>query len=321
MGGIIVKNPGFLSSIQDLGRFGQQWCGLSPAGAMDTKSMQIANLLVGNNAGEAVIEATMMGPELEFTCDETIALCGGNMMPALDGKPIPMNCAVAVKKGQKLSFGTLQSGCRTYIAFAGGMDIPAVMGSKATLLRDKIGGFMGRALAAGDEIALLQPMKELPGMELRVYNSPDSFSNEVTLRVVLGPQDDYFTQEGIEAFLSQEGYRVTYQCDRQGCRLKGKEIEHKATANIISDGIAMGAVQVPGNGQPIILLAERQSTGGYTKIATVASADLYKIGQCRPGTHIVFSKISVEEAQQLIIEDKDFLDSIKDRMQAIERKR
>lgn len=301
MSRVKVVAPGLLTTVQDGGRPGFQQSGIGVSGVMDRYSQRCANLLVGNAPDEAVLEATLLGPTLEFRGESVIAVTGGMTQPQLNGKPMAMWQSVRVKQGDILSFVMLQKGCRLYFAFAGGIDIPVAMGSKSTNLKARIGGLDGRALRKGDELKLNAAgvdVSKLPLCRLPQEFVPELCS-ELELRVVLGPQDDAFTRQGLDTFLSSI-YTVTQDSDRMGSRLEGKAIAHRQGSDIISDGIVMGAVQVPGNGQPIILLADRQTTGGYTKIATVITADLPKLGQARPGDQIRFREISVQEAQSYL---------------------
>ena len=294
--GFITENPGVLTTVQDEGRFGYEQFGVSTAGPMDLKAFHPANLLVGNPMGESALEATVLGPTLRFDQDNVIAVTGADMGPALNGQPCPMYQAVAVKAGDRLALSAAKSGCRAYIAFAGGLDIPQVMGSRSTALQNKVGGYEGRKLAKDDAVGFRAPN---PALTLpRTAPVPAPAGKEVTIRVILGPQDDMFTKEGIDTFLSQP-YTVSKDFDRMGCRLEGAQIAHKADGNIISDGMATGAIQVPTSGQPIIMLAERQTTGGYTKIATVISVDLPLVGQCKTNDVIRFQAVTVEEAHRL----------------------
>lgn len=317
MNGFLVKSPGILTTIQDSGRYGYQWSGISPAGAMDLHSLRLANILLDNDMDEAGLEITIVGPELLFECDETIAITGADLSPTLNGHPISNNCAVSVSAGDTLKFGANKSGTRAYLAFAGGLAIESTMGSRSTLLRNKLGSLGGRALKKDDVIGLRMPKKRLPGQGQRIVRSEPQDNRNITLRVIMGPQDDLFTEAGIASFLSQEGYRVTDQFSRHGYRLEGPKIQHKNGGDIVSDGIALGAVQVPTNGQPIIMLAERQSTGGYTKIANVITVDLPKIGQCGSGARVRFQAVSVEEAQALLATEFDELKRIQARMKAL----
>lgn len=303
--GIVVEKPGILTTVQDAGRFGYQQYGVSPAGPMDTRSFQLANILTGNRPDEGALEFTVAGPSLRFEQDNVIAVTGGDLSPSLDGRPVPMYQAVAVKEGETLSFGIAHgNGCRGYIAFAGGLDIPLVMGSKSTLMRNKMGGMDGRKLEAKDRIGFAAPAAELPGMEKRRLKPEKFLQGEITLRVVTGPQEDAFSQEELRRFFWY-GAEITNEFDRMGCRLKRKEpIRHLKDGNIISDGIALGSIQVPTNGQPIIMLADRQSTGGYAKIGTVISVDLPLLAQSLPGTRVRFIRVSLELAQELYVRQK-----------------
>lgn len=314
MEGFVVNKPGVQTTVQDAGRFGYQWSGISPAGAMDIRSLRIANLLVDNDMDEAGLEITVIGPELLFLTPQVIAVTGADLSPTLNGTPIPRYSAVSVLAGDILRFGARKSGCRSYLAFAGGLDIEPVMGSRSTLLRNKLGSLGGCALKKGDMIGFRVPTASLPNQSQRVLEPEKIENEEVMLRVIMGPQDDCFTESGIATFLSDEGYQVTSEFSRQGYRLEGPRIKHVAGGDIVSDGIAMGSIQVPSNGLPIVMLAERQSTGGYTKIANVISVDLPKIGQCLAGSKIRFQAISIEEAQLLMRKESEYLQSVKQQL-------
>ena len=304
--GFTVLNPGVLTTVQDFGRIGYQQFGVSVSGAMDPRAMRFANLLVGNPENEAVLECTMLGPQLQFDEATIIAVTGGNLGPTLDGQPLKTYCAYKVNAGQTLRFAGLRSGCRAYIAFAGGLDIPEVMGSRSTYMKAKIGGFKGRKLEKGDAIGFRDPKSELFNLDKRNL-TPEFVPRDVyTLHVIMGPQDDMFTEEGIKTFLS-ETYTVTPEFDRMGCRLDGPEIAHKNGGDIISDGIAFGAVQVPSAGKPIVMLADRQTTGGYTKIANVMTADFRILAQLKAGDKVRFEKISVAAAQEALLAERGAL--------------
>ena len=307
MDGFLVKRPGFLTTVQDKGRFGYQWSGLSPAGAMDLHSMRLANLLVGNEMDEAALEITIIGPTLEFHTDTVIAIAGADLSPVLDGVPLPTYQAVPVHSGAILSFGARRSGCRCYLAVAGGLDIPLILGSRSTLLRNAVGGVHaeGRMLKAGDQIGFRNPPHFLKNIALRQIAPEPIDSDTAVLRIIPGPQDYCFTEKGIDTFF-KSSYTVTGLCNRQGYRLEGAAIEHFGNGNIVSDGIAMGAIQVPPNGQPIIMMSERQSTGGYPKIGTVITRDLPRVAQCFSGSHLYFTPTSIEEAQSLLREEMLF---------------
>lgn len=303
---ITVLNPGLLTTVQDLGRVGYQQFGVSVSGVMDPRAATLANILVGNPDGEAVLECTMMGPQLQFDQDNCIAITGGDLGPTLDGQPIATYRAIQVKAGQVLRFTAPKTGCRAFIAFAGGLDIPEVMGSRSTYMKAKIGGFQGRKLEKGDVIGFRAPQAELKNMPIRAMAPEFVPRPQYTIRVVLGPQDDYFTQEGIDTFLN-EVYTVTPEFDRMGCRMEGPVIQHKDGGDIISDGIAFGAIQVPSAGKPIVMLCDRQTTGGYTKIANVISMDFRILAQLKAGDKVRFEKVSVQAAQDALLTQRQAL--------------
>lgn len=301
--GIRVLKAGMLTTVQDLGRTGYQSQGFSVAGVMDVRSFKIANLLLDNPENEAVLEFTLIGPTLQFTSETIIAITGGDFTPTLNGEPVPMYEAVYVNRGDVLKFGSARTGSRGYLAFSSYLDVPVVMGSRCTNLKSKIGGYKGRKLKDEDYIGFRIKRRYLPYFLSRKLK-PDDFSAEsAELRVVLGPQDDMFSKQGIDTFLSQE-YVVTSDFDRMGCRLEGAFIAQKDKVDMISDGIAYGSVQVPSHGKPIILLSDRQTTGGYPKIATVASVDIPKLVQRKTDHKISFTAISVQEAQKLYLEEE-----------------
>lgn len=308
--GIKIMSGGFMTTIQDMGRFGYQETGMSVSGVMDTRSTALANILVGNEESEAVLEITMMGPMIEFTESIIVALTGGDLGAKLDGSPMPRYQAVTVKAGQTLSFGAMAGGTRAYLAFAGGLDVPIVMGSKSTNLKSAIGGLDGRKLGAGDEIEFTDPKTWIPNLNQRQLEPPSYQEKEYTLRVLMGPQDDCFTEAGIQTFL-QNPYTITNEYDRMGCRLEGALIEHKNGGDIITDGISFGAVQVPSHGNPIVMMADHQTTGGYTKIANVISVDLPVLAQCMPGYRIRFEAVDIETAQELYCAQKAEFQALK----------
>ena len=301
--GIRVLKAGMLTTVQDLGRTGYQSQGFSVAGVMDVRSFKIANLLLDNPENEAVLEFTLIGPTLQFTSETIIAITGGDFQPTINGKPAPMYTAIYMNRGDILKFGSARTGSRGYIAFSSYLDIPVVMGSRCTNLKSKIGGFKGRKLHDEDYISFRIKRRYLPFFLSRKLELDEFDQEEAELRVVLGPQNDMFTKHGVHTFLS-ETYTVTSDFDRMGCRLDGPFIASKNGSDIISDGIAFGSVQVPSHGKPIILLADRQTTGGYAKIATVATVDIPKLVQRKTDHKIRFKAISVEEAQKLYMEEE-----------------
>ena len=299
--GFTVLDGGFFATVQDFGRTGYQQYGITVSGAVDRRSYVLSNILVGNGEHDAGLELTFKGPTLLFDADCVIAVTGGDFDFTLNNAPLPMYKAILVRKGDILSSGYRKTGCRAYIAFSGGIDVPPLMGSRSTYTRATLGGYHGRKLVKGDSLKLLIPGKIPPNLDKRQIPPEDFSREELTLRVILGPQNDLFTKKGIETFFS-ETYTVTSSFDRMGYRLDGKEIEHVKDANIVSDGISFGAIQVPGEGKPIIMLSDKQTTGGYTKIGTVISSDIPVIAQCIQGNRIRFKEVTIEEAQQAYME-------------------
>ncbi len=297
--GISIITPGPLTTIQDSGRTGYMESGFSPSGALDLRSMKIANLLVGNPLDEAVLEVTLMGITAEFDSDAVIAITGAFMEPKIDGSPVPMYETIKVLKGSTLTMGFAIKGCRAYIAFGGGLSVDKVMGSKSLNLKCGIGGGFGRKLMAGDKIEFADSNWDFKKLSAK----PDEYNEEILLRVVLGPQDDCFTKKGIRTFLN-EPFTTTNQSDRMGSKLDGPFVEYIDKADIISDGIAFGAVQISPSGKPIIMLCDRQTTGGYTKIATVVSVDIPKLVQTKPGCKVRFKAVSVRKAQKLFVKEE-----------------
>lgn len=308
--GIRILKAGMMTTVQDLGRTGYQSQGFSVGGVMDVRSFKIANLLLDNPENEPVLEFTLIGPTLEFTADTIIAITGGDFQPELNGKPAPMYTAVYINKGDILKFGSARTGSRGYIAFSCYLSIPVVMGSRCTNLKCGIGGFKGRRLLDGDYINFRIKRRYLRYFLSRTLDLDEFDQESAVLRVVLGPQDDLFSKQGIETFLGSE-YTVTGDFDRMGCRLDGPYIGRKENVDMISDGIALGSVQVPSNGKPLVLLADRQTTGGYPKIATVASVDIPKLVQRKTDHKIRFKAISVEEAQRLYFKELEELDEMR----------
>ncbi len=260
---------------------------------MDREAFVLANRLVGNPDGAAGLECTLIGPRIEFCDERVVAVTGADMASTLNGAAAPRWQAFLVKAGDVLRFGPARSGVRAYVAVSGGIETPPALGSRSTYLRGSLGGLGGRALRKGDQVPL-GPMRGVRFGRVRSARVPD-YSSEPEIRVVPGPQDDRFTERGIAAFL-EDPYEMLPQSDRMGARLKGLFIEHTRGHDIISDGIPLGGIQVVGDGQPIVLLVDRQSTGGYTKIATVCSFDIGRIGQVKPGQRLRFRKTTVAEA-------------------------
>ena len=306
--GMDIILPGALTTVQDLGRIGYQESGFTPSGVMDQKAGRTANILVGNKESEAVLEMTLFGAKILFLSDNVIAVTGGNMEPRIEYekvgrksevRQVPMYEAVSVHKGEMLVFGMAVSGCRTYIACAGGLDIPIVMGSRSTNLKCSLGGYRGRKLQSNDIVYFRNPVRVLSGIKKRkIKETVDNDAPETVIRVIPGPQEEYFTTGGTETFYSQS-YVVSPENDRMGMKLNGPKVEYKEQTDIISDGIVFGSIQIPSGGAPIIMMADHQTTGGYAKIGTVASVDLPKMAQSKAGDRIRFEKIAVGTGQRL----------------------
>jgi biotin-dependent carboxylase-like uncharacterized protein len=308
MGQIVISDPGMKAYVEDLGRYGFQRYGVSVSGVVDETAARVANFLAGNGAGAAVIEITLKGISVEFKNDTLFAITGSPCEYTLNGKPLALWQSHYAKAGDVLAGSFMTSGLRNYLAVAGGIDVPLIMGSRSTNLRGKFGGYQGRELKKGDVLETGKAGEAGPLRALKADRIPRC-ENEIDLRVIMGPQDDAATEAGINTFLNSP-YKVSFDSDRMGIRLAGEKIEHVKAADIISDGIAFGSVQAPGDGQPIIMLAERQTTGGYCKIATAISADRSKLAQARPKCLIRFHKVSVEESLEALKEYRSFFDKL-----------
>jgi allophanate hydrolase len=296
-----VVRAGLFDTVQDLGRIGYMALGMPTAGAMDRIGLTLANALAGNPANTAGLEIGVMGPDLLVEADSVRIALAGPLSPALiegEGatpKPLESDRSHLLKRGQVLRVGMVEGASTAYLAVAGGFAIPAFMGSLSTYSRAGIGGFEGRELAVGDSLPL--GLDQAPAGDEHKLAGPFDYGSG-PIRVVWGPQDDYFSEAGRQTFVTSE-YRVSKEADRMGIRFEGPTIEHSKGADIISDGIGPGAIQVPGAGLPIVLLADRQTVGGYSKIATVASVDLPRLGRLLPGRTVHFTAITVEQAEAL----------------------
>ncbi|MBW1646935.1 MAG: biotin-dependent carboxyltransferase [Deltaproteobacteria bacterium] len=287
-----VISPGPLTTVQDAGRPAFQHMGVPVSGALDRYALRVANWLVGNAGGCAVLEATLAGVRLEVLAEADIALTGAASALTVNGVRAPGWASVRVRPGDVVDAGVPEDGCRSYLAVAGGIDVPPVMGSRATYLGGRLGGFNGRALEAGDVLRrgpakLLDRPRCLPWFPL--------YGSTVVLRAVPGPQDGYF-RSALETFFDSV-FTVSAQANRMGYRLEGPVLarEPDAPASIVSEPIVAGNVQVPADGQAIILLNE-QTLGGYAKIATVITPDLFKVAQAKPGDTVRFLPVTVAEA-------------------------
>ena len=306
-----IAEPGIFTTVQDRGRYGYQRYGVPVSGAMDEFALRAANLLVGNDQGASGLEITVLGPEIRFLAATRIAITGGDLSPQLNGEPLPRWITSEVPEGAVLSFHGMQDGMRAYLAIRGGVDVPLVMGSRSTYVRGAIGGLEGRALRKGDVLSAL-PSEKMTGDERRLHDSYDVpvYGEHHEVRVVLGPQDSSFGQEAIDTLLAST-YVVSLDSDRMGYRMEGPAIQHQAGPDIVSDGSPLGAVQVPGDGVPTILMADRGTTGGYAKIATVIGADIGNLAQSVPGQTATFNAVSVDEAHAALREREATLSAIK----------
>ncbi|MFP3089331.1 biotin-dependent carboxyltransferase family protein [Treponema sp. TIM-1] len=294
--GMKIIGAGPLTTVQDRGRLGFMAMGFSPSGAMDDFSLSLANILAGNDEGEAVLEITMAGISAVFDGPAVIALTGADISPAIDGKPAAMNRALVVGEGSVFSSAFARGGCRSYLAVAGGLDLPLVLGSRSTNLKVGIGGLDGRKLQDGDYLPFRAPCSALPDMDRRVYEPPAAGPGPLVLHVVPGVQEDRFSPGGIRTFYTSV-YTLSPDSDRMGIRFTGPPVESKRGTDIVSDGIAAGAVQIPNSGQPLVLMRDRQTIGGYAKIGTVAGADLAFLAQLFPGMPVRFKRISLRRAE------------------------
>jgi len=303
-----VLKPGFFTTVQDLGRYDYLRYGVPISGAMDTFSLTAANLLVKNNPDDAGLEITLIGPELQALTKTQIAITGGTISPKINGQNVPMWQTISIQESDIISFGKMETGCRAYLSIRGGINTPIVLGSKSTYVRGGFGGISGRQLKTGDIIegfdaSLIKVKYEMP--EILV----PQFTNHIKAHVIMGPQADMFTESGKNTFLSSP-YKVTLEADRMGYRLEGPLIEHKAKADIVSDALLPGAIQVPKNGKPIVIMRDAQTTGGYPKIAVTITSAVSILGQAKPNDVIEFSKISIKKAHKRLLEYHKLLNNL-----------
>ena len=304
-----VLKPGLFTTVQDTGRHGYLKYGVPMSGAMDTLSLITANALVANDPQAACLETTLIGPELETLTKAQIALTGGDTESRINGQSVPMGQTLEVKEGDRLTFGNVRGGCRVYISIRGGINVPLILGSRSTYVRGGFGGIEGRQLRTGDII------KSFDSKPFNVeYSLPENltpqFASNFTVHVILGPQADMFTENGLDTFLSNP-FKVTLEADRMGYRLEGQPITHKGEADIVSDALLPGATQVPKSGMPIVIMRDAQTTGGYPKIAVVTMPDVVMLGQAKPGDTVEFSKTTMHQAQEKFKEYFKRLGSLK----------
>lgn len=324
---ITILKPGFLTTIQDIGRYGYQKYGVVTSGAMDSISLRLANLLVGNEENQPALEMTIQGPHIRFEQDSLIAITGGDLSPTIEQTPIPLWKAIFVKKGTELKFTKPQTGCRAYLAITGGFDIPMVMGSSSTYLRANIGGFRGRPLKAGDQLSIFSPkqrmFRALEQVRQRLENYAfiemnwsisteyiPKFSSHPIIRIIKGRDYHAFTEES-QYQVFHESFSITPNSDRMGYRLSGPLLKLNKQKEMISAAVTFGTIQVPSEGNPIILMSDRQTTGGYPIIGEVATVDLPLLAQTKPGDSLSFSEITHKDAQLLYLKNEQNIRSIK----------
>jgi biotin-dependent carboxylase-like uncharacterized protein len=299
-GALKVLMQGLHTTVQDLGRVGYQALGVPASGALDPVALRLGNALVGNPPGTAALEILYRGPSFEVAADTVrVAVAGVGAGLLISGEPARKLAgwrSVRLPRGAVFEIIVGPDSASAYLAVEGGIAVPSVLGSASTYVRAGLGGFFGRALRPGDLVLLA--LERVPARTALRLPAPPPDEKDQPIRIVLGPQQEYFTDDAVAAFLGGE-FRVSTSADRMGMRLDGPRLRHRGGWDIVSDAIATGAVQVPGSGQPIVLLADHQTTGGYPKIATVISADLPAVGRRRPGDVVRFAAVGVAEAEQL----------------------
>jgi biotin-dependent carboxylase-like uncharacterized protein len=301
MARIEFLRAGPLATVQDLGRYGYQQFGVPTAGAADRYRFQLGNLLLGNAGNAAALEYWVLGPDFQVIEGSVqVALMGSDALwTQADGTrlSVPGWRSLTLHSGDRLTVGMTTDGAVGYICFAGGIDVPEVMGSRSTYVRGKFGGFEGRPVRDKD-VLVIGEMHEAPQPDRAWASAPLEPSTGTPLRVVLGPQADFFDDDGIERFFSQT-FKVSPQSDRMGKRLVGDPLTFAKgrTADIVSDAMAHGSIQVPGSGEPIVMLCDRATVGGYAKIGTVISADLPRFARLKPGSEVSFQRVSVGDAE------------------------
>lgn len=315
---IQVIEPGLLTTVQDLGRWETVRLGIPTAGAMDPFALMAANSLVGNELNAAGLEITVLGPTLQFEDVCAIAVTGADLGARLDGREIGSWTTHPVRPGAILDFSGRRSGARAYLAVSGGIAVAPWRGSRSTYLTAQVGGYEGRSLRGGDRLPLGQPASPLfwgAGIYLPPERRP-RYSSEPTVRVILGPHADRFPEEAVETFLSSS-YLVTNSSNRMGYRLQGPRLAHTEGADVSSCGIPLGGIQVPGDGQPIVLMADHQMTGGYTQVAAVIQADIPLVAQCLPGDLLKFRAVDLQEARDSLRRQMESIRAISEELQVI----
>jgi antagonist of KipI len=307
MGVIQVIAPGLFTTVQDLGREGFGPMGVSSSGAADAVSLRMGNRLVGNAEGAAGLEMTLLGGTFEFPDGAVLALTGSDFGATLDGKPVELWTALEAKPGQTLKLGPTQTGARCYLCVRGGIEVKAFLGSASTHILSGLGGFEGRALRKGDVMKIGAASGSARKRRVSARALKEMQPRKV-LHVTPGPQEDWFPEASRRVFY-ESTYRVAEETNRMGIRLQGASVAKAAEGELTSEGVSLGAVQVPEGGLPIILFVEQQTTGGYPKIANVISADFHSLGQLRPRDEIRFERVEYHTARALLIEQEKLLAS------------
>jgi antagonist of KipI len=307
MTAILVEAPGLFTTVQDLGREGFGSLGVSASGAADPISLRLGNRLVGNPDSAAALEMTLVGGTFRFEENSVIAVTGSDFGPCVNSIPRPMWSSVEIQKGQTVALGPSRTGARAYLCVQGGIAVKPFLGSASTHVLSGLGGFEGRALRKGDRLEL---GAATPRFRKRTVSPKEleRLQPRKVLRLTDGPQSDWFPNSGRKT-LCESTFRVTEQSNRMGIRLEGPPIAPDPSRQMTTEGVSLGAIQVPPSGQPIILFVEQQTTGGYPKIANVISADLPSLGQLRPRDVIRFERIEMREARSLIIQQEALLGS------------
>ena len=303
---LIVLKPGLQSTIQDLGRYNYSHFGISASGAADPLSLKIGNLIVGNKESESAIEMTIIGGEFQFDSECYIAISGSEFEASLDNNYITNQKAIDVKKGQILSFGQAKTGARAYLCIQGGIDVDNYLSSKSTHILSGIGGYLGQPISKGDILSFGINKNSIKPIIFRQLLD----INTSKIRIISGLQSNFFDDKAWSSFISNP-FTVSNSSNRMGIRLDGNKILSNIESEIITEGVPLGAIQVPGSGDPIISFVEHQTTGGYPKIANVIIADIHKVGQLKPGDKFQFNLVSKEEAEELRLEQMSFIKNLK----------
>ena len=296
---LTILKSGFQDLIQDLGRTGYSHIGISQAGAADSVSLRIANLLLGNNINEAGIEITLFGGSYYFNKDAIISLSGSVFRTTINNKTIPFLEPISIKKGQTLNIGPTNDGARCYLVIKGSLEVPNLLGSRSTHLMSNAGGYYGRNLTKDDEIKFSNNDNNTISNDIKFRVDKD----RSVLRVTKGLQSNLFDDSSMKLFYNNE-FKVSHNSNRMGLRVTGPKIYNKTSEDIITEGLPLGAIQVTGNGDSIISFVDHQTTGGYPKIANIIAADLHKVGQLKPGDKFIFKLVSLEEAENLYFEQE-----------------